>query len=131
MGAVATVMEKFLKLEKKDLSILSFFTQMTIIGWKVSVVSVNRNAGFPKGCGRLVVGGRGGGVIWAKWPKTAWKLQNWHFWVKTVGVRHEGGGGGDKHIHTVHTYTHTVLKLRVKQVRLQLEQGHCWSIVIT
>ena len=61
MGAVATVMEKFLKLEKKDLSILSFFTQMTIIGWKVSVVSVNRNAGFPKGCGRLVVGGRGGG----------------------------------------------------------------------
>ena len=28
------------------------------------------------------------GAIWVKWPKTACKLQNLHFWIKTVG---EGG----------------------------------------
>ena len=27
-----------------------------------------------------------GGAIGAKWPKSVWKLQNQHFWVKTVGV---------------------------------------------
>ena len=26
-----------------------------------------------------------GETIWAKWPKTAWKLQYQHFWVKAVG----------------------------------------------
>ena len=26
-----------------------------------------------------------GVTIWAIWPKTAWKLQNQHFWGKTVG----------------------------------------------
>ena len=26
-----------------------------------------------------------GGTFWAKWPKTAWKLQNQHFWGKTMG----------------------------------------------
>ena len=25
------------------------------------------------------------GTFWEKWPKTAWKLQNQHFWGKTVG----------------------------------------------
>ena len=25
------------------------------------------------------------GTVWAKWPKTAWKLHNQHFWDKTVG----------------------------------------------
>ena len=26
-----------------------------------------------------------GGTFWAKWPKTAWKLQNQHFWGKAMG----------------------------------------------
>ena len=30
--------------------------------------------------------GRLGGAVGAKWPKSIWKLQNQHFWVKTVGV---------------------------------------------
>ena len=34
----------------------------------------------------------GEGTFWAKWPKTAWKLQNQHFWVKTVG----GGVWGEQ-----------------------------------
>ena len=42
-------------------------------------------AGFPK-WGRLVEGR----AIWAKWPKTTSKLQNWHFCLKTVG----GAWGG-------------------------------------
>ena len=33
-----------------------------------------------------------GGTIWAKWPKTAWKLQNRYFWSKQMGAR------GDKPI---------------------------------
>ena len=31
------------------------------------------------------MGSTGGGTVWAKWPKTAWILQNRHFWVKAVG----------------------------------------------
>ena len=34
--------------------------------------------GFPNGVDLC------GGKIWAKWPKTAWKLQNQHFGGKTV-----------------------------------------------
>ena len=30
------------------------------------------------------MGSTDGGTIWVKWPKPAWKLQNQHFWVKTV-----------------------------------------------
>ena len=37
------------------------------------------------------MGSTGGGTIWEKWAKTAWKLKNRHFWVKTVW----GGGGGE------------------------------------
>ena len=60
--------------------------------------------GFPKG---VVDWWWWGGIIWAKWLQTAWKLQNWHFWVKTVGVRHEGGGGGGGQAHTYSTHIHT------------------------
>ena len=31
------------------------------------------------------MGSTGGGTVWAKWPKTAWILQNRHSWVKAVG----------------------------------------------
>ena len=30
------------------------------------------------------MGQGGGAAIWIKWPKTAWQLQNQHFWGKTV-----------------------------------------------
>ena len=40
------------------------------------------------------LGSTSGGTIWTKWPKTASKWQNRHFWVKTVG-------GGDKPIFRV------------------------------
>ena len=104
MGAVATVMEKFLKLEKKDLSILSFFTQMTIIGWKVSVVSVNRNAGFPKGCGRLVVVG---GNNLGKMATNCMKITKLAFLGQNSGSETWGGRGGGGQAHTYSTHIHT------------------------
>ena len=40
--------------------------------------------------GFLKLGQLMGGKFGQKWPKTAWKLQNQHFWGKTVG-----GHGGE------------------------------------
>ena len=43
------------------------------------------------------------GTIWAKWPKTAWKLQNQHFGGKIVGghkqtqANFSGSAGSDFH----------------------------------
>ena len=48
--------------------------------------------GFPSGVD-FCVGGESG-ENWTKWPKTAWKLQNQHFWGKAVRGYGNGGGGG-------------------------------------
>lgn len=47
-----------------------------------------RDQGTPLGINRFVRG-----LFWAKWPKTARKLQNQHFRCKTVG-KHCGDNSG-------------------------------------
>ena len=57
-----------------DCQISLYFNRSACPNWKIS-----HKTGFPI-MGRLVEG-----AIWATWPETAWKLQNQHFWGKTMG----------------------------------------------
>ena len=71
------VMNLFLSCVMFSVKKVSFPTKTAVC---VCVWGRGEGGGTVGGVGRL------GEAIGAKWPKSIWKLQNQHFWVKTVGV---------------------------------------------
>ena len=63
----------------KDLNIYENTNKINeLYVWILFILMVKTCQGFPNRVNWW-------GSIWAKWPETAWKLQNQHFWFKTVG----------------------------------------------